>query len=148
MGIRTRPQRFSCESQQARHTPYGLRRFPGSGPTQDVCRLHLAPDQPWNARASGGRLLLFPLYACLSFRLSRLRFKSGSGKGLANAVQISDPEGAERQISGPLLKGVLENIFSISQQSHAERLLHAGSESKPGDTGMGPMKPRARGQTR
>lgn len=87
---------LSCGSQQTPHTPNGLCRFPGSGPTSASSTwllISLGMHEQVRGICSSSHCTL----ACLSFLLSRLKFKSGSGKGLANVVQISNSEGAERQ---------------------------------------------------
>lgn len=87
---------LSCGSQQTPHTPNGLCRFPGSGSTPASSTwllISLGMHEQVRGICSSSHYTL----ACLSFLLSRLKFKSGSGKGLANVVQISNSEGAERQ---------------------------------------------------
>ena len=86
---------------------------------------HLAPDQPWSAWARGGRwsvrlrksLHLFPFYTFPSVQLSRLKFKSGSGKGGSHLRH----RGGGRLFLSLCLKA----SFSLPQLPHAEYLLHA-----------------------
>lgn len=122
-------------------SPAGL-----SAPCQGLgctpARFHLAPDQPWSAWARGGRwsvrlrksLHLFPFYTFPSVQLSRLKFKSGSGKGGSHLRH----RGGGRLFLSLCLKA----SFSLPQLPHAEYLLHARLWVKgQGIPGWAPQSP-------
>ena len=115
VGIHNRPQWFSCGSQQALHTPYGLCRFPGSRSTSSSSTwllIRLGMHGQAGDVCSSSHCKFFSLFGLADSSSSR-----GQGKGWLMGFRFQTISDHEKPFLGVCLK-MSHRTFSHFPSNH------------------------------